>query len=112
MSYSYQSATYPEGNGNLRSVDTFPGKDRRIRTVRVQTKRGTINSPVQKLHLLEEYKDKILNGRCAPSRTAYVQKLEEPLKCQNGKTPSQLPEVNDYSSLAGEDEEADKYKTR
>ena len=108
MSYSYQSATYPEGNGNLRSVDTFPGKDRRIRTVRVQTKRGTINSPVQKLHLLEEYKDKILNGRCAPSRTAYVQKLEEPLKCQSGKTLSQLPEVNNYSSLAGEDEEADK----
>jgi len=46
-------------------VDTFPGKDGRIRTVRIQTKKGMINRPVQKLHLLEEYNDKILDGRCA-----------------------------------------------
>ena len=46
-------------------VDTFPGKDGRICTVRIQTKKGMINRPVQKLHLLEECKDKILNGRCA-----------------------------------------------
>ena len=86
-------------------MDTFPGKDGRIRTVRVQTKKGMINRPVQKLHLLEEKKDKILNGRCAPPLTANVQKMEEPRKCRSGETPSQLPEVNDCSSLAGEDEE-------
>ena len=45
----------PRGKWKVeKSVDTFPGKDRRIRTVRVQTKRGMINSPVQKLHLLEQ----------------------------------------------------------
>ena len=46
-------------------MDTFPGKDGRNRTVRIQTKKGMINRPVQKLRLLEECKDKILNGRCA-----------------------------------------------
>ena len=71
-----------------------------------------INRPVQKLHLLEEYKDKILNERCAPSCTANVQKMEEPRKCRSGETPSQLSEVNDCPSLVGEDEEAGKYKTR
>ena len=86
-------------------MDTFPGKDGRIRTVRVQTKKGMINRPVQKLHLLEEKKDKILNGRCAPPLTANVQKMGEPRKCRSGETPSQLPEVNDCSSLTGEDEE-------
>ena len=93
-------------------MDTFTGKDGRIRTVRVQTKKGMINRPVQKLHLLEECKDKILNERCVPLHTAYVQKMEEPRKCRSGETPSQLPEVNDCPSLAGEDEEAGKYKTR
>ena len=103
----------PRGKWKLgKIVDTFPGKDGKIRTVRVQTKKGMINRPVQKLHLLEEYKDKILNERRAPSRTANVQKMEEPRKCRSGETPSQLPEVNDCPSLAGEDEEADKYKTR
>ena len=84
-------------------MDTFPGKDGRIRTVRVETKKGMMNRPVQKLHLLEEYQDKILNGRCAPSCMANVQKMEEPRKRRTGKTLSQLPEVNDCPSLAGED---------
>ena len=92
-------------------VDTFPGKDGRIRTVRVQTKKGMINRLVQKLHLLEEYNDKILDGRCASSHIAHVQEMEEPRKCRRGKTPSQLPGVNDCLSLVGEDEEADKYLT-
>ena len=89
-------------------MDTFPGKDGRICTVRFQTKKGMINRSVPKLHLLEEYKGKILNGKCAPLRTANVQKMEEPRKCRSGKTPSQLPEVNDCPSLVGEDEEVDK----
>ena len=58
----------PRGKWKLgKVVDTFPGKDGRIRTVRVQTKKGMINRPVQKLHLLEEYNNKILDGKCAPS---------------------------------------------
>ena len=44
--------------------------------------------------------------------TANVKKMEEPRKFPSGEMPSQLPEVNDCPSMAGEDEEADKYKTR
>ena len=53
-------------------MDTFPGKEGGIRIVRVQTKKGMLNRPVQKLHLLEEYKDEILDGRCALLQTAKV----------------------------------------
>ena len=39
----------PRGKWKLgKIVDTFPGKDGRIRTVRVQTKKGMIHRPVQK----------------------------------------------------------------
>jgi len=63
----------PRGKWKLgKIVDTFPGRDGRIRTVRVQTKKRTINRPVQKLHLLEEHNDEILDGRCAPLHTARV----------------------------------------
>ena len=63
----------PRGKWKLgKIVDTFPGKDGRIRTVRVQTEKGTLNRPVQTLHLLEEYRDEILDGRCAPLQTAKV----------------------------------------
>ena len=44
-------------------VDIFPGKDGGICTVMVRTKKGMINRPVQKLHLLEEYNHKILDRR-------------------------------------------------
>lgn len=48
----------PRGKWRIGKVaETFPGKDGRIRTVRVQTKKGMINRPVQKLHLLEEYRE-------------------------------------------------------
>ena len=87
-------------------VDTFHGKDGRIRTERVKTKTGMINRPVHKLHLLEEYNDKILDGRCALLHTANVQEMEEPRKYLRSETPPQL--VNDCSSLVGADEEADK----
>ena len=46
----------------------------------VRTKKGMINRPVQKLHLLEEYNHKILDRRWAPSQTANVQEMEEPRK--------------------------------
>ena len=93
-------------------VDTFPGKDRKIHTVRVQTKKEMINRTVQKLHLLEECNDKIPHGRCAPLHTGNVQDMEKLRKCQRGETPPQMPQVNDSSSLVREDEEAGKYRTR
>ena len=47
----------PRGKWRIgRVTETFPGKDGRIRTVRLQTKKGIINRPVQKLHLLEEHR--------------------------------------------------------
>ena len=93
-------------------VDTFPGKDGKIHTVRVQTKKEMINRTVQKLHLLEEYNDKIPHGRCAPLHTANVQEMEKLRKCQRGETPQQMPQVNGSSSLVREDDEDGKYRTR
>ena len=91
-------------------MDTFPGKDGKIHTVRVQTKKEMINRTVQQLHLLEEYNDKIPHGRCAPLHTANVQEMEKLRKCQRGETPPQM--LFDSSSLVREDEEAGKYRTR
>jgi len=99
----------PRGKWKLgKIVDTFPGKNGPIRTVGVQTKKGMINRPVQKLHLLEEYNDEILDKRSVPLHTAKVQEMEDPRKCQRRKSSPQVPEVNDCSSLVGEDVEADK----
>ena len=111
MSYSYQRTTYPEGSGNRKILDTLPGKDGRIRTVRVQTKKGMLNRPVRKLHLLEEYNDEVFDGRCAPLQTAKVQEMQETRKCQRGKTSLQVPKINDCSSLMGEGVQTDEYRT-
>ena len=57
----------PRGKWRIGKVaETFPGKDGRIRTVRVQTKKGMINRPVQKLHLLEEYREQVLSDTRLP----------------------------------------------
>ena len=82
----------PRGKWRVgRVMETFPGKDGRIRTVRLQTKKGSINRPVQKLHLLEEHRD-----------TNEVQRNEQFEKVQNDK---QFPEVhrvgNDCSPFGG-----------
>ena len=61
----------PRGKWKVKKiVDTFPGKDGKINTVRVRTKKEMItermrddNRTVEKLHLLEEYNDKIPDGR-------------------------------------------------
>ena len=55
-------------------AETFPGKDGRILTVRVQTKKGMINRLVQKLHWLEQVR--------LPLATTAVQRDEEPFKVQ------------------------------
>ena len=73
--------TIPRRKWKLRKiVGTFPGKDGRIRTVRVQTKKGMLYRPVQKLHLLEEYHGEILDGRCAPLQTARFKRCRKPRK--------------------------------
>jgi len=102
----------PRGKWKLgKIVDTFPGKDGRIRTVRVQTKKGMLNRPVQILHLLEGYNDEVLHGRCAPLQTAKVQEMLKTRKCQRGETSPQVPKINDCSSLVGEDVQTDEYST-
>ena len=103
----------PRGKWKLgKIVDTFPGKDGQIHTVRVQTKKGMLNRPVQKLHLLEEYNYEVLHGRCAPLQAAKVQEMQKTRKCQRAETSPQEPNINDYSSLVGEDVQADDYRTR
>ena len=37
----------------VRVLDLFPGKDGRVRTVKVQTSKGVCVRPIQRLHLLE-----------------------------------------------------------
>ena len=52
----------PRGKWLLGKVEEiFPGKDGLIRTVSVRTKKGIINRPVQRLHLLEEHRDTLLS---------------------------------------------------
>ncbi|KAL9967288.1 hypothetical protein ACROYT_G025485 [Oculina patagonica] len=44
-------------------AETFPGKDGKIRTVKVLTEKGMINIPVQRLHLLEAHRDSVFSDR-------------------------------------------------
>ena len=47
----------PRGKWRIGKVmETYPGKDDRVRTVKLQNKKEIINRPAQKLHLLEEHK--------------------------------------------------------
>ena len=102
----------PRGKWKLgKTVVIFPGKDGRICTVRVQTKKGMLNRPVQKLHLLEEYNDEVLDGRCAPLQTAKVQEMQETRECQRDEMSPQVPKIDDCLSLVGEDVETGKYRT-
>ena len=81
----------PRGKWKLgKIVDVFPGKGGRICTVMVQTKKRMLNRPVQKLHLLEEYNEEVLDGRCAPLQTAKVQEMQETRKYQRDETSPQL----------------------
>ena len=48
----------PRGKRRIgKVIQTYPGKDDRVR--KLQTKKGIINSSVQKLHLLEEHKQRV-----------------------------------------------------
>ena len=72
----------PRGKWKLgKIVDIFPEKDGRICTVRVQTNKGMLNRPMQKLHLLEEYNKEVVDGRCAQLQTAKVHEMQETRKC-------------------------------
>ena len=53
----------PRGKWKVGKIVDTSWKRRKIHTVRVQTKKEMINRTVQKLHLLEEYNDKIPDGR-------------------------------------------------
>ena len=89
----------PRGKWRIgKVIQTYPGKDDRVRTVKLQTKKGIINRPVQKLHLLEEHKQRV---------TSEVQRSENRHEVQ---TDNQFTEVrrvgNDSSSYVGEDVQA------
>ena len=89
----------PRGKWRIgKVIQTYPGKDDRIRTVKLQTKKGTMNRPVQNLHLLEEHKQRV---------TGEVQRSENRHEV---RADNQFPEVrrvgNDCSSFVGEDVQA------
>ena len=88
-------------------AETFPGKDGRIRTVKVLTKKGMINRPVQRLHLLEAHRDSVLNERNSSESTS-VERNERGADVQDDvRTPADVQrEMNDCPSLAGEDVQA------
>ena len=76
---------------NGKVMETFPGIDGRIRTVRLQIKKGSTNRAMQKLHLLEEHRD-----------TNEVQRNEQFEKVQNDKQFHEVQKVgNDSSSYGG-----------
>ena len=57
----------PRGKWLLGKVEeVYPGRDGLIRTVSVCTKKGVVNRPIQKLHLLEEHRDVLINPITAP----------------------------------------------
>ena len=99
----------PRGKWRIGKVtETFPGKDRRICTVRLKTKKGMINRPVQKLHLLEEHKEQVFSDRFLPLDATEVQRDEKPLEVQRNEDPQEVQRVkNDDSSFVGEDLQAD-----
>ena len=101
-------------------IETFPGRDGRVRTVKIATKKGMINRPVQRLHLLEEYRDGIQDER-KTSAVAAVRTRETASADQKDAQP-QLTDVqrslksrrgqrdsNDVPSLAGEDVKVTRY---
>ena len=70
----------------------------------VLTKKGVINRPVQKLQLLEENKEQATNEGFCETETVIQTVRRDP----EGQIPSHddLRDVNDRSSLVGEDEQA------
>ena len=88
-------------------IETFPGKDGRIRTVNVLKKKGMINRMVQKLQLLEKHKEQATNERFCETETA-VQTVGRDSERQN-KSHDDPRDVNDRPSLVGEDVQAFTY---
>ena len=70
-------------------VNTFPGKDGIIRTVSVRTTKGMINRPVQRLHLLEEYRESLPSQQLPSVHEEIYNAEEQPqsIRKRNGKLP-------------------------
>ena len=105
-----QKTTFLEENGDVENgkvAETFPGKDGRTRTVKVLMKKGMINRPVQKLHLLETHRDSVFSERNSSESTP-VKRDERAADIQNNvRTPTDVQrEMNDCPSLVGEDVQA------
>ena len=84
-------------------VNTFPGKDGIIRTASVRTTKGMINRPVQRLHLLEEYRES-LPSQQLPSVHEEIHNAEE--------QPQSIREKNGSMPLVGEDVQIQERRSR
>ena len=90
-------------------VQTFPGTDGLIRTARIQTKRGLVNRPVQRLHLLEEYKV----SQCPSSAVQVPQHSRtksNPNKRRNGSSPLKGEDVPARSKFGRPIKRPSRYK--
>ena len=69
--------------------NTYPGKDGLIRTASIRTKKGVLYRPIQKLHLLEEYREslpsQLLPGVREESHNAEEQ--SQSIQNKNGNLP-------------------------
>ena len=88
-------------------AETFPGKDGRIRTVKVLTKKGMINRPVQRLHLVEAHRDSVLDERNSSVSTLVGRDKHGTDVRNDVQLPADVQrDVNDCPSLVGEDAQA------
>ncbi|XP_028408802.1 uncharacterized protein LOC114531378 [Dendronephthya gigantea] len=94
----------PRGKWILGKIEnTFPGRDGIIRTATIRTRTGKINRPIQKLHLLEEYRESIPSQQLPCVR-------EETRKEED--RPRSVQEENVSSPLVGEDVGAQQRKSK
>ncbi|KAL9965607.1 hypothetical protein ACROYT_G029432 [Oculina patagonica] len=88
-------------------AETFPGKDGKVRTVKVLTEKGMINRPVQRLHLLEAHRDSVFSERNSSVTTPIGREENNDDVRNDVRPPADVQrDVNDRPSLVGEDVQA------
>lgn len=90
-------------------VKTLLGADGLVRTVRLQTKEGLVNRPVQRLHLLEEHKETV---RTSQSRTETEGQQVSPSSKQQDQPKDPLPSPNQVPRSKQKKQPKNKVKTR
>jgi hypothetical protein len=91
----------PRGRWRLGKIEqTFPGADGLVRTVRILTKQGYINRPVQRLHLLEDHRN--ASSQVPHSASSNVPQIASSQALQNPSSSKIKRVKNGSSPLQGE----------